>query len=183
MEFEGLLIFIDLLLHRATAYRHLVYNRLPLDSAGPIGLSTTLTFISVIFEMTAMNLYYKNVLNLGVESSGGYMGLFAFVFTLKLIRILSILVISVIAVGITVHKERADMTSLVLALSVSSLGWSFVGIFVIWKYDLFFLVFIALFVFTSNCAAINVVNDSPATSFVAAALGWAAYIKYAFLTD
>ena len=68
--------------------------------------------------MTTINLYYRDILDLGIGTSGVYMGIFAFVFTLKSTRILSITMISVAnAVGITVENEKVSVFSVLLTLT------------------------------------------------------------------
>ena len=184
VEFDSLLIFIDLLLHRSSAYRHLIYNRLSLYKTNYYVMCLCMMSISVFFESIAFNLYCKHMLNV---QSNGYLNTFIFIFMHEAIRFLTTIVVSTIFIAIQQQNRNqarlkhesvmnADSDCLMLALSLSSMSWAFILIFIIWKYDFVFIFGIGIFVFSSNMAAIDVVIRNEMASFIATVVGWTVFI-------
>lgn len=176
IEYDLLLIIIDILLHRSTIYRHLILNRFSCLNKKDIYLFCLwILLISSCFESIAFYLYYKNILNINMNDIG-YLNVFIFVLLMKLIRFGTIITFS------TMLINDVSIESLFLALTLSSIGWLFIIILIIWKYQTIFIFIIALFVITSNIASVNVINNNLPISLLSVISGWLAVIFYGLKT-
>lgn len=168
IEYDSLLIIIDLLLHRQSVYRHLIFNRFTcFNSKYYYYLIFWMLFISSLFEMIAFNLYYENL-----YFDYGYFHIFQYVLLMKTIRFGTIILISMCL------SNDANIDSLFLALTLSSIGWIFILFIVIFNYHKIFINTILIFVLIQNIVAINVINNNLLKSMIATIIGWIAFISY-----
>ena len=151
VESELLLIFLDLMLHRVEAYRHVIFNRLPYRDSGIDG---RLLRIYALFMLC--DAYMKTV------RIGGDAVTMA---TAGVALLLSVLESWVLVAGIFFAARQAmghrpgqlsfKHNYLVTAMIVSSFGKLFCAMMVVWDHHVAFSHVITIFTLSSHVAALE----------------------------
>jgi lipid intermediate transporter len=185
VEFELILIFLDLLLHKIQVYRHLIFNRLPFSDTGiPRALWKFLFVLLVLDTYKAIlvdpsdprsRLKYSAFREEGFSLDMIHEDLNLFVFH-SLTFIMSVLafslyvaiIILLVTIQLNVNNRCGEQTKynyVVVAIILSSFGRGVLLFMLVWDYPVLFIRGVDVFVLTSNVVALKAFLDDTTSYF------------------
>ncbi|KAI3721620.1 hypothetical protein L2E82_32637 [Cichorium intybus] len=163
IECEIMILLIDLILHKAKAYRHLFYNMFDLEAINFEGLMWKLTFGFLLLDT-----YRISILCTNEEAWGSDTSLASFIWGCGKI-LLDAIVGNLVFVGILFLGTRwlLNMSSQVsgyknvwLAILASSYLKLFLLTMMVWEFPPLVIIIIDIFVLSSNTLALKVMSES-----------------------
>jgi len=199
VEYEFVLIFIDLLLHKTQVYRHLIFNRLEfsevwiprqllkfllvlfvldtykailLDPSNPLSAERYSAFEDEGFNLSTLG----HDLNLLLFHFGMFLGVVGdfFVYTATIILIVTL--------QLNMNSRCGELTKynyIFVAIIVSTFGRGVLLFMLVWDYPVLFIRGVDIFVLTSNVVALQAFLDSSWPSVLCAVIP-AHYAKIMF---
>ncbi|XP_076892390.1 protein ARV 2-like [Bidens hawaiensis] len=163
IECEIMILLIDLILHKAKAYRHLFYNMFDPKSINFEGLMWKLTFGFLFLDAYRISILLANNEDSGSNPStalliwgGGKILLDAVVGNLLFISILLLGTRSLLNMSSEVSRYK----SIWLAILASSYLKLFLFAMMVWEFPSSVIFIIDIFVLSSNTLALNVMSES-----------------------
>lgn len=177
VEFEFIIIFLDLLLLRPQVYRHLLFNRMPYHDKGldlycyPL-LAVYLLFEAYVKYSTLYEYYTKeeNVYDWVVAPYAQIPLIFLITVVEWLVYIFGILVAAHFAIGKSYAIIKYNY--LVMAIILSSFGKSLLMFLMLWDYRQAFNTVLNVFVLTSNAVAVKAFLENTTHAVTTIAFGF-----------
>ncbi|KYQ93774.1 pmp22 family protein [Tieghemostelium lacteum] len=166
VEYDFIIVFLDLFLHKPQAYRHLLFNRQPYRDFGiPIQYIKVLV-VYIFFESYIKWLRLKENFDVHPKSAFLYYDWqddvpydrYWFIF-LTAVAEFGIYVLSIMLLVRLIYSSRYAIIKynyLVMSIILSSFGKGFLILMIIWDYPFSFNEILNLFVLSSNLIAIKV---------------------------
>jgi len=189
VEFEFVLIFIDLILHKIQVYRHLIFNRLEFSETWIPRRLWKFLFVLLLLETYKSLLLDPSSDARAVEKYSAFkeegfslnmlrhdMNLMLFHFMMFLVSIGDFLVytltiILVVTMQLNMNNRCGEMTKynyVFVAIIVSTFGRGVLLFMLVWDYPLLFIRGVDVFVLTSNAVALKAFLDTSWTSVICA---------------
>eukprot|EP01112_Ceratiomyxa_fruticulosa_P017188 TRINITY_DN5304_c0_g1_i1.p1 TRINITY_DN5304_c0_g1~~TRINITY_DN5304_c0_g1_i1.p1 ORF type:complete len:246 (-),score=16.86 TRINITY_DN5304_c0_g1_i1:125-862(-) len=171
VEYDQVLVFLDLFLHRPQAYRHLLFNKMDYHEKG-IDIQYIKVFVVYIFfEAYIKWLRFREYCQYQVPKTPLYdyqwqddlpPDRYFFILGTSLAEYLVFILAVCAAVKIGLGRRYAIVkyNYLAMALILSSFGKGLLVFMMVWDYQLNFASWLSVFVFTSNVVALKVFLDS-----------------------
>jgi hypothetical protein len=169
VEFELILLVLDLLLHKTQVYRHILFNRIAKHSTIWWGIDKSIAQLIPAYLFFDAYLYWSRIssdrmLLLVTSVAMSYLvfcaGVFLIVWALST------------RYGIVFREGKFSYSYLLMAIILSSFGKLSTILLMIWNYDINFGKVVNIYVFASNITAITVYLEcSSALSFIIVAFG------------
>ena len=157
VEHDTLFLMIDLLLHRATAYRHLLCNHTLVQQASPLALLHVGAVVAIcdvhLKHVTRIALLGSLASPSPAPSTSLPLGL-AWPLLSSAVEFATFTVIATAVSGVTVGWRRVA-----IALLYSSVGKSLLALSMIWDYPAIFGAAIEAFTLSCNTVALRVVHE------------------------
>ncbi|KAK1409776.1 hypothetical protein QVD17_36305 [Tagetes erecta] len=163
IECEIMILLIDLILHKAKAYRHLFYNTFDPEAMNFEGLMWKLTFGFLVLDAYRISLLLANS-----EDSGSNPSLDLLIWDCGKILldafVGNILFISILLLGtrslLNMSSEVSTYKNIWLAILASSYLKLFLIAMMVWEFPPSVIFIIDIFVLSSNTLALNVMSES-----------------------
>jgi len=171
VEYDFIIVFLDLFLHKAQAYRHLLFNRQRYRDFGiPIQYLKVLV-VYIFFESYVKWLRVKEYCEYTQPKSAFYYydwqddvpyDRYWFIF-ITAIAEFSVFILAIILSVRLIYQSRYPIIKynyLVMSIILSSFGKGFLVLMMIWDYPFSFSAILNVFVLSSNIVAIKVFLDT-----------------------
>ncbi|KAM9993593.1 hypothetical protein ACTFIZ_011570 [Dictyostelium cf. discoideum] len=170
VEYDFIIVFLDLFLHKAQAYRHLLFNRQPYRDFGiPIQYIKVLV-VYIFFESYIKWLRFKEYEQHPSGPAFYYIDWqddvpydrYWFIF-ITAIAEFAVYILSIILSVRLIYESRYPIIKynyLIMAIILSSFGKGFLVLMMIWDYPFSFGSILNIFVLSSNVVAIKVFLDT-----------------------
>ncbi|XP_071707447.1 protein ARV 2-like [Rutidosis leptorrhynchoides] len=162
IECEIMILLIDLILHKAKAYRHLFYNMFDPEAMKSQGLMWKFTFGFLLLDAYKISILITNEEGWGSDLSLASL-IWAYVKILLDVFAGNILFLSIILVGarsILNMSSEVSRYSIWLAILASSYLKLFLIAMMVWEFPPLVIFIIDIFVLSSNTLALNVMSES-----------------------
>ncbi|SPQ98042.1 Protein ARV [Plasmodiophora brassicae] len=160
VEFELMLVIIDLILQKAQVYRHLLFNQLP--TVEPTLLHRTILklvpgilFFDVYLHWHRLRLHYSVRRPALVVFDVAPFDRYASLFWIATAHLFVYIVVIVVATRL-LYGKGVDYGQLVRSIVISSFGKLLVVLMMIWESNAYYGPIVNLFVLTSNVTALRV---------------------------
>lgn len=181
VEYEIVLIFLDLLLHKIQVYRHLIFNRLPYSESGIPRVLWKFLFVLLVLDTYKLLLVDdsadpRSEMKYSAFREEGFsldmihedLSLFTFHSLTFVISVLAFslyvaIIILLVTIQLNVRNQCGELTNynyVIVAIILSSFGRGVLLFMLVWDYPVLFIRGVDVFVLTSNVVALKAFLDT-----------------------